>query len=78
MAYIHTVYIIYTYCIYYVHIKIDNPDFPIYVSLTYHSLTAIIISAKFLAKYSFYIIIQLLHPFEVDITICQPENSDVH
>ena len=23
-------------------------------------------------------IIQLMHSFEVDITICQPENSDVH
>ena len=22
--------------------------------------------------------IQLMHPFEVDIRICQPENSDVH
>ena len=24
------------------------------------------------------IIIQLMHSFEVDIRICQPENSDVH
>ena len=25
-----------------------------------------------------YDIIQLMHSFEVDIRICQPENSDVH
>ena len=24
------------------------------------------------------VIIQLMHSFEVDIRICQPENSDVH
>ena len=29
-------------------------------------------------SYTWVYIIQLMHSFEVDIRICQPENSDVH